>query len=292
MSGIGHVPESAWRASPFYATPLKWPGGKWKLAEWILGQMPTHSSYVEPFCGSAAVFFLKPKALCETLNDLDSRIVTFFRVLRERGEELARAVDATPWSREEYELAFEPTDDPLEAARRLCVSAWQQHGMRQDESNGWRLRVTASNGLPQTQQWNQLPWRLLATKHRLKDAQIEHRPALDVIRQHRSREVLLYCDPPYVLGTRTRTQYRYEMRDAEHVELLDALREHPGPVMLSGYPSALYDEHLGDWHRRQRKALAEHGQVRTEVLWLNEEAVRSGKMQLFMGYGEEECPKG
>lgn len=85
---------------------LKYSGSKWKTAEWIISLMPPHKSYLEPFFGSGAVFFKKPPSRIETINDMDGEIVNLFRCIREQPEELARAVACTPYSREEYELAW------------------------------------------------------------------------------------------------------------------------------------------------------------------------------------------
>lgn len=85
---------------------LKYPGSKWRLAEWIISLMPEKKSYLEPFFGSGAVFFKKPPSRIETINDLDGEITNLFRCIREKTEELVRAVELTPYSREEYERAW------------------------------------------------------------------------------------------------------------------------------------------------------------------------------------------
>lgn len=85
---------------------LKYTGSKWRMADWIISLMPPHRSYLEPFFGSGAVFFKKPPSRIETINDLDGEIANLFRCVREKTEELARAVELTPYSREEYERAW------------------------------------------------------------------------------------------------------------------------------------------------------------------------------------------
>ena len=105
---------------------------------------------------------------------------------------------------------------------------------------------------------------------RLKAAQIEQCPALDVIRRFNHSDVLIYADPPYMLSTRRRKQYLVEMADdMQHVELLEALKAHAGPVILSGYDNALYDSHLQGWNKLQWSAQAEGGAPRTETVWCN-----------------------
>lgn len=106
---------------------LKYPGSKWTLAERIVREMPPHKFYLEPFFGSGAVFFNKDPAEYETINDLDGNVVNFFRVCREHPDELARAVNLTPFAREEFlsiqERAagedIQLTGDSVEDARRF-----------------------------------------------------------------------------------------------------------------------------------------------------------------------------
>jgi DNA adenine methylase len=267
---------------------LRYPGAKWRLASWIVGHLPPHEVYVEPFLGSGAVFFSKPPSTSEVLNDLDGDVVNLFRVIRERAEELAAAVEMTPWSREEFEAARERgrEGDPLERARLFLVACWQSHGQRLQRS-GWRhdgaRRDTAggSGHTSVTRQWRGLPARILAVVDRLRDAQIENRPAVDILRRYADRQVLVYADPPYVAETRSDAQiYRCEMKREDHEELLAALLAHPGPVVLSGYDSPLYAEQLSTWRRVALSAVAEHGQKRVEVLWLNAAATRG---QLSLG---------
>src|SRR6266496_2554231 len=101
---------------------LKYPGAKWKLASWIVSFFPAaYEHYIEPYCGSAAVFFTKQKSQHEVLNDLNHSIVNLFTVMQTRGDELARAIMLSPWSEYEYnaiERHIDDTDDELEHARR------------------------------------------------------------------------------------------------------------------------------------------------------------------------------
>ena len=146
---------------------------------------------------------------------------------------------------------------------------------------GWRNRGSADGGHTYTL-WNQLPERIAAVIDRLKEAEIENRPALEIIERFRDQQdALIYVDPPYVLDTRDgRKLYQFEMTDADHIELLDALDKHTGPVVLSGYAHPLYDERLVHWRRVTKTSLAEKGQMRTEVLWINTKAV-SCQLSLF-----------
>lgn len=255
---------------------LKYPGGKWSQAAWIAHHFPAHKHYLEPYCGSAAVFFNKTPAAHEVINDMNGSIINLFHVLRnpDMARQLAEQIDFTPWSESEYELYernYEGSDDPVENARRFLIRSWQAHGGTIYQVSGWK-----HNGLHATvypaRLWRQLPERLLATVDRLKDAEIRNRPALEMIAYYNSADTLIYADPPYLLSTRSRKYYKFEMTDDEHIALLNALDVHRGPVVLSGYAHPLYDERLKHWYRVTTPAVTEHGNVRTEVLWLNEKA--------------------
>src|SRR5574343_303278 len=98
---------------------LRYFGGKFRLAPWIISQFPPHTVYVEPFGGGGSVLLRKLPAYHEVYNDLDGDVVNFFRVLREQPDELLRAIDLTPYSREEQRQAFDANDEPssLDRAR-------------------------------------------------------------------------------------------------------------------------------------------------------------------------------
>lgn len=262
------------------APTLKFPGGKWNLAKWIIAHMPVHRLYVEPFFGSGAILFNKPPAKIEILNDLDGRVVNLFRVIRERPDELAAAVEMTPWSREEYYAAYEVSPDPVEDARRFLVRCWQAFGTKVVHRTGWRSDALDTSQ-PRTKTWGGLPARILVAAERLKPCYIECRPAVEVIRRHSQTEALIYADPPYLLSTRSCPYYAVEMTDNDHVELLTALKEHPGPVLLSGYESQMYRDMLPGWSTSLREVYAEKGRMRKEVLWLNPTADEALHGRLF-----------
>src|SRR6266568_3460444 len=264
----------------------KYPGSKARIAPWITSYFPYHKRYLEPYCGSAAVFFQKAPAEHEILNDLNSNIVNLFFVLREHGEELARRIDFTPWSEEEYqriEFEYETSPDPIENARRFLVRCWQAHGVRfrgDAGRQGWKHNGLAGHQYP-AKRWRAVPDRLLAVIDRLKDAEIRNRPALEIIAYYNGPECLIYCDPPYVRATRNDRYYAYEMTDDEHIALLNALDVHRGPVILSGYEHPLYTSRLSHWHKVTTPAVTEHGNTRMEVLWLNPKAAQAKQLHLF-----------
>ncbi|WYU49988.1 DNA adenine methylase [Bacillus sp. FSL K6-0047] len=257
---------------------LHYPGSKWSMASWIISKFPAHETYLEPFFGSGAVFFNKQPSTVETINDLDGQVVNLFKIIRDFPDELSRLIEYTPLSRQEYYGSYEQTGDELEDARRFLIRCWQAIGAKTSDRTGWRSIISA-NGPKVARDWSALPDKIQRVAKRLKEAQIENQPALKLLERYKRPEVLIYADPPYVLETRTKRHYKCEMNHSDHVQLLSALNEHPGPVILSGYAHELYDSHLAEWHREVMTVTAEAGAKREEVLWINPVAAKQGYFQ-------------
>ena len=249
---------------------LNYPGAKWGMADKIISLMPRHRSYLEPFFGSGAVLFNKPPSAIETVNDIDGDITNFFSILRACPEELAEAISLTPYSRDVFNDAHENRGtDPFDRAYRFAIRSKMGHGFKTYQKTGFKIDVYARERSYCVDCWNRLPSQLLCAAGRLKEVQIENRPALEVIKKFNHDNVLIYADPPYLLNTRSGKQYRYEMNEQDHVELLDALKAHKGYVILSGYPSEMYDRELSGWQRISMKSYNQNSDPRTEVLWCN-----------------------
>lgn len=266
-------------------TVLKYPGSKWSTAEWIISHFPAgyeKQTYLEPYFGSGAVFFNKKRSVIETINDLDRNVVNLFKVIRERPQELARLVEFTPWSREEYRSSYEMTGEDLDDARRFLVRMWQAIGSKTSDITGWRNNIQDLNG--NVDQWStRLPARIIEVSTRLKhisghQVNIENQPAVKLLQRYSRPYVFIYADPPYIKSTRTGRIYKHEMTDQDHIELLEILQQHPGPVMISGYESELYGSILQGWHEEKRPAKCEGGQERLEVIWMNYEPARQLEM--------------
>lgn len=258
---------------------LNYPGAKWGMAEEIVSLMPPHRSYLEPFFGSGAVLFNKPPSAIETVNDIDGDVVNFFTVLREYPEELARRIYLTPYSRDVFDDAYKDWGtDSIERAHRFVIRSKMSHGFKMHHKSGFKVDVQGREKAYCVEDWNRIPDNLMKAAIRLKEVQIENRPALDLINRFNYENVLIYADPPYLMETRCCAQYRHEMTEQDHIDLLAALLQHKGPVILSGYPSELYDRELKCWSRITRKAYNKNADQRTEVLWCNFEV---GQISLF-----------
>ena len=270
---------------------LRYHGGKFRLAPWILAHLPPHRVYVEPYGGAAGVLLNKPRAYAEVWNDLDGEVVNFFQVLRDRRADLVEACALTPYAREEFELAWAPSEDPVERARRLCVRAQMGFGSAgaTKGQTGFRVDCCREYGTAQ-HLWARYPDSLACVGARFQGVLIEHRPALEVLQEHDGAQTLHYVDPPYLHALRVMRghgYYRHEMNDADHQALLECLLGLEGMVVLSGYPNPLYDATLAGWQTRETSARIAAGRgttVRAEKLWLNPAAVAAMQAgSLFAG---------
>ena len=260
---------------------LRYHGGKWRMAPWIIGHFPPHRVYVEPFGGAASVLIRKPRAYAEVYNDIWQRVVDVFRVLRdpELAIELERRIRLTPYARAEFEETSEPDlagiTDIVERSRRVILRAFAGHGSAAVcglHSTGFRGNTTRSGTTP-AEDWQGWPDCISAFTERLQGVTIERREASEVIRQHDGPQTLHYVDPPYVHATRNMERgnatYAADMNDEAHRALAEQLHACRGMVVLSGYRCALYDEIYGGWARVETVGLADGARTRIESLWLN-----------------------
>lgn len=259
---------------------MKYPGSKWSLSKWITDFFPPHHSYLEPFFGSGAVLFNKEPSKIETVNDLDDEIVNLFECIKNDPEQLARLVYLTPYSRKVFESAYQPSIvDRYQKAANFITRCDMGHGFRTTGENvGFKMDIQGREAAYAIKHWNMLPELIMQCATRLKQVQIENRPAVSVIERFNFTNVLIYADPPYMLGTRHGKQYRVEMEDKDHAELLEALKAHKGPVILSGYRSKLYDDMLQGWYTEEHRSKNQINRITREILWMNFEPVRQMKM--------------
>jgi DNA adenine methylase len=253
---------------------MRWHGGKWRLAPWIISHFPEHRVYVEPFGGAGSVLLRKSRSYAEVYNDLDGEAVNLFRVVRDRGDELRELLELTPFARTEFIESYEPSSDPLEQARRTCARSFMGFGSNShNRKTGFRSNSNRSGTTP-AHDWANYPAALDAIIERLRGVVIECRDAKEVIAAHDSHETLIYVDPPYVAGTRDKgSDYKFEMSDSDHIDLAMFLSDAKGMVIVSGYESKIYDDIYRGWKKVTRAALADGARKRVEVLWINKAAL-------------------
>ena len=231
---------------------LKYPGSKWGKAEWITSFFPKHHSYLEPFFGSGAVLFNKERSNIETVNDLDNNVVNLFE-----------------WIKNEDAFSMEPKNS-LEKALFFYIRLNMGHGYRTSgERVGWKNDIQGREKAYAAKDWCELPQKILRAAERLRGVQIENRTALELILRFNYKNVLIYCDPPYMLQTRHGKQYKHEMSDEDHEELLKVLLKHKEYVVLSGYDTDLYNDMLKGWNRYETTSYTQSQTMKQEVIWLN-----------------------
>lgn len=266
---------------------LRYHGGKWMLAPWIISHFPAHAVYVEPYGGGASVLMRKPRAFAEIYNDQWSHVVNVFRVLRDpsTAAALARALRLTPFSREEFEADWPEESSAVELARRTLLRSFAGYGsasVNGKHSTGFRSHSRRQYTIP-AHDWARYPEHIEAFVQRLQGVVIEQRPALDVVKQQDGPDVLFYVDPPYVQDTRNMRRgnaaYAHEMSDADHGQLAEVLHQVRGMVVVSGYRCTLYDKLFNDWQRRDIEALADGARKRIESIWLNPACARLQQQQ-------------
>lgn len=253
---------------------LRWHGGKFLLADWIISNMPEHRIYVEPFGGAASVLMKKKRSYAEVYNDLSDDLYNFFTVLRDRPMELKAMIQMTPFSRREFELAHIGHPDPIEKARRLVIRSFMGFGSdsasNPERSTGFRSSSKRLGTTP-AHDWVNYSNVIESMSERLRGVTIECRDAIEVMKQHDSPKTLHYVDPPYVPKTRKRVgAYAHELTEQDHIELLKALKSLKGTVLLSGYENEMYAADLKNWKRVEKSAHADGARARIEVLWIKE----------------------
>ena len=273
---------------------LRYHGGKWRLAPWIISHFPEHRVYVEPFGGAASVLMRKPHSYAEVYNDIWGVVVNVFRVLRDpvQAIELERLLRLTPYAREEFESCgdaqIEDITDPIERARRTILRSFAGFGSaaaNASYSTGFRANSNRSGTTP-AHDWAHYPYQIAYFVERLRGVVIESRDANDVMRQHDGPQTLHYVDPPYLHETRNmrrgNANYAHEMTDDDHRRLAETVHNLQGMVIVSGYASPLYDFDLyPDFQRVERATYADGARERTEVLWISPNARNTFQEQLM-----------
>lgn len=272
---------------------MRYHGAKWRIAPRLIAHFPPHRRYVEPYGGGAGVLLRKSRegVAGEIYNDRDGEVVNVFRVLRDpqTAARLKELCELTPFSRVEFDLSYEPSDDPVEQARRTIARSFMAYGTthRRASRTGFRASQIQRNSTS-AGDWRTWPEQITTYVERLRGVVIECRPAVECIRQQDSVDTFFYCDPPYPRHTRTSLDghgrndgaYAFEMTDDDHRELAATLHGISGMAAISGYACDLYDRELyPDWRRLELQTIADGAKPRTEVLWLNPAATAAGGEQ-------------
>jgi DNA adenine methylase len=265
---------------------LRYHGGKYKLAKWIISNFPQHRIYTESMGGGGSVLMQKPRSYAEVYNDKWDTVVNVFKVLRDKdaAAKLEEQLRLTPFSRTEFnqcgEIDLIQIKDPIELARRTILRSLCGFGpasTNAKHSTGFRSNSNRSGTTP-AHDWINYPDQIKTFVERLQGVVIENKHYKDILLQHDGPDTLHYLDPPYVHSTRnmqrSNSAYACEFSDDDHREMADVVKALQGMVIISGYDCDLYKELFGDWCKTSREAFADGAAKRIECLWVNQAALR------------------
>lgn len=252
-------------------TVLRYPGSKWRIADQLVSNIPEHKSYLEPYFGSGAVLFNKPPSPIETINDLDDDVINLFQCIRDHSQQLAAMIAAIPYSRKVYDSQFSiVSKDPVDKACAFLIKCWQGYVFKTSGiKTGWKRDKTGRERAYNLSNWYHLPEWIEEIAERLRNIQIEHKPALDLIREFDSPDSFFYLDPPYLLNTRSAKQYQHEMTEEDHIQLLETIVHCSAQIMISGYDTPLYNDYLHTWDTLRIPNQTTSGVIREEIVWMN-----------------------
>ena len=248
-------------------------GSKWRIADWIISSFPRHRIFVDLFGGSASVLLKKPRSKIEVYNDIDGEIVNLMKVVRDQGDELVRGLSLTPYARDEFRESFVPADDPVEQARRTVVRSFQGYGSsystRGSKATPGGFRVAYKQGNNPSQSWPHIPENILEIIKRFQGVYIENLDFRKILERYDQKDTLIYADPPYLPETRDYgSDYSFEMNSQDHYDLAQLLNRRNGPVVISGYHSAFYDELYSGWVCKKKNTTCASNKQRTEQIWI------------------------
>ncbi len=253
-------------------------GGKWPHLAWLTSKFPKGNfHFVDLMCGSANVALNVDYPLI-TINDLNDEVVNLFHVLRDKPDEITKAVYYTPFSRAELRNIVNdtgPVPDPVERARRYYVRSQLGYGANGSQNNhhgfGCEYGIQKGNYY-RVDNWNEKLKKLPEIIQKLRQMQIESRDAFELFEKVDRPTSIIYIDPPYVLDTRkSKKRYKHEWSDEMHMHLAAMLTKSKAFVAVSGYESDLYNELFSDFFKIKSPVNASTVSKKpaNEYLWTN-----------------------
>jgi len=221
----------------------------------LLPLFPPHTHYCEPFFGGGSLFFAKQPSLIETINDRNSEVVNFFRVLRDDNKfsELYRKINLIPYAREEINYFNQHNNtDPIERAIAFFVTHRLSFSGKGNHAGFSFARTATCRGMAGTvSKYLSAIDMMPEISARLKHAQIEHLDFEQCMKNVDSPDTFIFCDPPYLPKTRRNGGFKVEMTEEDHKRFLALCISLSGKILICGYPNDLYDEVLRSWQTRE-----------------------------------------
>lgn len=252
---------------------LRYHGGKHKIADWIISKMPEHKCYVEPFGGGASVLLKKNPVITEVYNDLDKEVFNVFRTIRENYDELARRISMTLYSKEDFQLSFEKSDDPIETARRFLIQSRMSISTGRSNNSTFRTTINKDDYHSNPLTLFNLTETLYLTRQRMSRVIIENTDAFTMFEKYDLPGTLWFLDPPYINHTRTyksiKYGYTHNLSDHDHETLCKVIRTLKGKVIICNYENDIYNTLLEDWTKDSCRGFTNSSRKTTETIWMN-----------------------
>lgn len=262
---------------------VKCHGGKHYLNSWIISNFPEDYEdydYVEPYVGGGSVLFNKERCAhnrIEIINDVHLGLVQIYRALRDEPKHFIAKLKRTRYTERVFLRELNKQDKEFNdymdhATNEYIVRRMSRGGLK--KAFAWSNRKRG--GLPgDLNAWNTMLQQLPMLSKRIEDVSIFNKPAVEVLKAFNEETTMCYCDPPYLHDSRTSTDsYEHEMSTDDHIELSEVLNQYRGKVLISGYPSVLYNRLYKEWNCA-KKEVANHSSQqktksqKTECLWMN-----------------------
>lgn len=219
------------------------------MIRYLLDLIPGHRIYCEPFFGGGALFFAKPKAEVEIINDLNGEVINFFKVLKSKFPALQKEIQATLHSRELYKKAMKIYNDPkayTDVQRAWALWTATNQGFA-GMIGSWGFGKTNSKEKAVAFKRENF---IRAYEDRLRTVQVENHDALKVIARCNEKDAFIYCDPPYI-GSDQGHYSGYS--ETEYKALLNALAKTKAKFLLSSYPSKMLSQYIKKYKWKTKK---------------------------------------
>ena len=214
-------------------SPIKWVGSKRQLKKEIISLFPQHTTYVEPFFGGGSVFFEKEPSKVEVINDYDSNVINFYKILQTNKEELLNKIDNSLISRElfmEYRASNWNELEPIERAYRfIYILKCSFGGLFRFNQKGECNSPFAGSPSPKAKSslFSKNTEKALKDAHkRLQGSIIENGDYKEIVKRYDTKDTLFFFDPPYD------TDYSYGVK-FNYDELLEVCRGIKGKFVLT-----------------------------------------------------------
>lgn len=270
------------------ASPLRYYGGLQSFARKIVGMLPPHDFYIEPFAGGLSVLLAKSASATEIVSDINADLINYWQIVQRPSSRLRllQQLEMTPYSRALFKECIGLLED---GGGDSLLRAWAMAVAQNQSRNGHGVDWSYGRGSnANAESWARLPARLEQAGRRLRRVRIECQPYQNILQCFDSRRAVVLLDPPFLPSTRVSAEvYRHEFTNADHQRLLKLVVPSKAKMVIFGYENDLYAEALAAWNRVEMKGRSfanpcgsgGRRPTRTLVLWANFDLPAGSRMQ-------------